>query len=45
MRDAVARGYVPASARLGQIDYGAEVCDTGGADAKFAVTGFSLAAN
>jgi hypothetical protein len=35
----------PYAATLGAIDYGVELVSTNGADATFAVTGFSLTAN
>jgi hypothetical protein len=38
----IANGWVPSNATLGAIDYGVELVSTGGADATFAVTGFSL---
>ncbi|HLK90691.1 MAG TPA: hypothetical protein VKZ18_12390 [Polyangia bacterium] len=38
----IAKGWVPANATLGAIDYGVELVSTDGMDATFAVTGFSL---
>jgi hypothetical protein len=38
----IAKGWVPSNATLGAIDYGVELVSTGGMDATFAVTGFSL---
>jgi hypothetical protein len=45
MKDMVARGYITSSATVGQIDYGVEVCDTGGVSTKFALNNFSLTSN
>lgn len=41
----IAKGWIPATSTLGAIDYGVELVSTGGADATFAVTAFSLTAN
>jgi hypothetical protein len=38
----IAKGWAPANATLGAIDYGVELVSTSGADATFSVTGFSL---
>lgn len=38
----IAQGRVPADSTLGQIDFGVEVVDTGGAPATFRLTGFSI---
>jgi hypothetical protein len=40
----VSKGWLPASSTLGQIDYGAELVSTNGANATFRVTNFSLTA-
>jgi len=37
-----ARGWIPASSTLGQIDYGAELVSTNGAPATFSFTNFSI---
>lgn len=42
IKDAQARGLVPATATLTQIDYGVEVCDTGGISTRFEVNNFSV---
>jgi hypothetical protein len=41
----IAKGWAPANATLGAIDYGVELVSTNGADATFSVTGFSLTTN
>ena len=38
----IAKGWIPSTSTLGAIDYGVELVSTGGADATFAVTEFSL---
>jgi hypothetical protein len=43
--EVIAKGWAPASATLGAIDYGVELVSTNGADATFSVTGFSLTTN
>jgi len=40
----IAKGWIPSTSTLGAIDYGVELVSTGGADATFAVNGFSLTA-
>ncbi len=40
----IGKGWIPASSTLGAIDYGVELVSTGGADATFAVTNFSVTA-
>jgi hypothetical protein len=42
IKDAQARGLVPANATLTQIDYGVEVCDTGSVSTRFEVNNFSI---
>jgi hypothetical protein len=41
----IAKGWIPATSTLGAIDYGVELVSTNGADATFAVNGFSLTTN
>jgi len=41
----IAKGWIPSTSTWGAIDYGVELVSTGGADAVFAVTDFSLTAN
>jgi hypothetical protein len=43
-RYAVARGWLPASSTLGQIDFGVEICSTAGRSLDFAVRDFGLTA-
>ena len=38
-------GHIPTASTLGQIDYGAEVCNTGGTTATYNVTNFSISAS
>jgi len=38
----IAKGWIPASSTLGQIDFGVEIVSTGGSDATFTFTGFSI---
>jgi hypothetical protein len=40
----IAKGWIPATSTIGAIDYGVELVSTGGADATFALNGFSLSA-
>jgi len=42
IRDAMSRGLVPSNATLTQLDYGVEVCDTGGVGTRFEVNNFSI---
>jgi hypothetical protein len=35
-------GYVPAGARVGQVDFGWEICSTGGKPERFTVSGYTL---
>jgi hypothetical protein len=44
-KEVIAKGWAPANATLGAIDYGVELVSTNGADATFSVTGFSLTTN
>jgi hypothetical protein len=41
----IGKGWIPATSTVGAIDYGVELVSTGGTDAVFAVTAFSLTAN
>jgi hypothetical protein len=41
-RYAVMRGWIPADSTIGQIDFGVEICSTGGRPLEFGVTDFSL---
>jgi hypothetical protein len=41
----IAKGWIPSTSTLGAVDYGVELVSTGGTDAVFAVTDFSLTAN
>lgn len=45
MQDMISRGYLSASAPLNSIQYGVEVCDTGGVDTRFEVNNFSVTAH
>jgi hypothetical protein len=42
IRDAQARGLIPASATLTAVDYGVEVCDTGSVPTRFVVNNLSV---
>lgn len=44
MQDMISRGYLAGTAPLNSIQYGVEVCDTGGVDTRFAVNNFSVTA-
>jgi hypothetical protein len=44
-KEVIAKGWAPANATLGAIDYGVELVSTNGADTTFSVTGFSLTTN
>jgi hypothetical protein len=44
-KDAQTRGFIPSTAVLTQLDYGVEVCDTGGVNTKFELNNFSLTTN
>ena len=41
----IAKGWIPSTSTVGQIDYGVELVSTNGADATFQVNNFSLTAN
>ena len=41
----ISKGWIPSTSTLGAIDYGVELVSTGGTDATFALTNFSLSAN
>jgi hypothetical protein len=41
----ISKGWIPTTSTLGAIDYGVELVSTGGADATFSVTDFSLTTN
>jgi hypothetical protein len=41
----ISKGWIPPSSTLGAVDYGVELVSTNGADATFAVNGFSLTTN
>jgi hypothetical protein len=45
INDMKSRGYISSSATLTAIDYGVEVCDTGGVNAKFEFNNFSITTN
>jgi hypothetical protein len=40
----VSHGYLPAGTGLNQIDYGFEICSTGGAPETFTVSGYGITA-
>lgn len=44
-QDMISRGYLKSTDPLNSIQYGVEVCDTGGVDATFQVNNFSVTAN
>ena len=41
----MARGWLPSTSTLGQIDFGVEIVDTNGSDARFDFTDFSITSN
>ena len=42
MKDMISRGLLSSSAPLNSIQYGVEVCDTGGVNTRFEVNDFSV---
>lgn len=41
----ISKGWIPSSSTVGQIDYGVEIVSTGGSNATFTFTDFSITSN